>query len=149
MKKLVLSFAMIVIAMTTSSFAQVRIAPCTLSQYPRLYSGLSYDNKILPNGDKVAYVTMTIPLTHVVYAEGIKYYVIYPIAGNECIDQMSTINDVDNDLEKLFQLAHTYPNAVPEISVVIQQKSINGKANEWIITGSSTPMYPEDLIFKK
>lgn len=147
MKKLILSFAVIVTAMLTVNTVMAQdsapaASECTLKQYPRLYSTFR-NGKTLPNGDKVTYVTMRIPISHAVYSEsGDIYYVIHPTVGNECVDMMSTINDKDKDLQKLVALARTYPNELSKIAVTIQLKYVNGKTDDtWTIVGASYPSY--------
>ncbi len=152
MRKLLASFAMIVIAFVTVNTVMAQtvapIAPeCTFQKYPHLYDGDFRQGKTATNGDIITKVTMTIPLSNIRYSvKDSSYHVIHPIAGNECSETESKLNDSDDEISEMMKIVQKYPRSFLRMSVVIQLKSVNGKNDGvWRKVGQNTPQYPEDL----
>lgn len=152
MKKVILSFAMIVIAFVTVNTVMAQtvapIAPeCTYAKYPGLYERDFRQGKTAANGDVITKVTMTVPLSNIRYSvKDSSYYVIHPIFGNECGETESKLNDSDDEITEMMKIVQKYPRAFLKMSVAIQLKSVNGKNDGvWRKVGQNTPQYPEDL----
>lgn len=165
MKKLVLCFAMIVIAVSTASVMAQNGYPyskslkyagnpyfpsnpsCTQEKYPDLYDG-DWQGPTVLGADTMAYVTMTIPFSFVTYAGiGAKYYVTHPVPGNECVETVSSVNDTENEtIRSMVEMAQKYPKALAKMDISIQMIYVNGKTNGiWKLHSSGRPNDPASL----